>query len=126
MIHTEVLKISDMHSVLISMEKVQKDGLFIKMHNLKDLESKEFFLVKKSNQAYSKLERHAGIDLIQREDFRSFVYDLTFASNIPSKDVLMANVAFQQEQHFMRNLDFSQSTSDNYSDSILESIITPP
>lgn len=49
MIHTEVLKISDTHSVLISMEKVQKDGLFIKMHNLKDLESKEFFLVKKSN-----------------------------------------------------------------------------
>jgi hypothetical protein len=50
--------------VLISLEKVQKDGLFIKIHNMRDLESKEFFLVKKSNMAFSKLERNAGLDLI--------------------------------------------------------------
>ena len=64
LIHSECLKISDSKTVLISIEKLQKDGMFVKIHNLKDLESKEFFLVKKSNSAYCKLEKNAGLDLI--------------------------------------------------------------
>eukprot|EP00347_Sterkiella_histriomuscorum_P013376 403364949 len=125
LIHSECLKISDSKTVLISIEKFQKDGMFVKIHNLKDLESKEFFLVKKSNSAYCKLEKNAGLDLIQKEDFRSLIYDLTFASNIPSNEVLMASFAHQQEQQFMKNLDDFQP-SDNFQNSVIEQLSQPP
>jgi hypothetical protein len=40
---------SDNHIVLVSAEKIKNDGYFIKLNDLKEMSSEEFFLVKKSN-----------------------------------------------------------------------------
>ena len=64
---------------------------------MKELASEEFFLQKKSNGQYSRLSRSAGLDYVMKEDFRNLIFDLTFAINAPSKQVLIANMAYHQE-----------------------------
>lgn len=69
---------------MISAEKLKSDGFLIKMHDLKDLASEEFFLIRKTNGNFTRLNRSAGLDLIIKEDFRNMIFDLTFAISIPS------------------------------------------
>lgn len=54
------------------------------MHNLNDLASEEFYLVKKSNNSYTRLNRRAGVGLVIKDEFRNLIFDLTFAVNVPS------------------------------------------
>ena len=70
--------------ILVTCEKLQRDGLLVKVHDLKELASEEFFLVRKSNGQYSKLPKSAGLDLVIKEDFRNLIFDLTFALTVPS------------------------------------------
>ena len=65
--------------VLISIEKVISEGLFIKIHDIKELLTEEFFLIKKSAGQYSRIARNQGGGFILKEDFRNLIYDLTFS-----------------------------------------------
>ena len=91
------MRISEHQLILLSAEKINKDGFLIKMHDLRELASEEFFLVRKSNTQYTRLNRSAGLDLVVKEEFRNLVFDLTFAINIPSNQVLLANMSFHSE-----------------------------
>lgn len=84
MIFSECMKISDETLVVVSIEKLKQDGFLIKMHDLNELASDEFYLVKKTNNTYIRLNRSAGADLIIKEELRSLIFDLAFAVSIPS------------------------------------------
>lgn len=90
------------HLVLLTFERFQEDGYLIKLHDMKQGASEEFFIVKKSNGQYARLTRQAGIEAIlsngkEHEELRNLIFDLTFTLGIPSQQILYANLAAAAE-----------------------------
>ena len=82
LVHTECLFLQKDHMILISVEKVQDEGLLVKMHDLLYLTSEEFYLVRKSNGHFTRLNAKLGEALEFKEDFRNLVVDLTFKAPV--------------------------------------------
>jgi len=80
LLHTECLQLSPGHLLIICVEKIQNDGLFIKMHDLKNLAGEEFYLVRKTNGTFVRLNLSDGLALVHKEEFRNMVFDLAFST----------------------------------------------
>lgn len=72
------MRLADGHHVLVSVEQIQEQGLLIRMCDLKECRAVSFGLVRKQNRQYSQLDEGQCLDLLMKEDFRSFIYELTF------------------------------------------------
>jgi hypothetical protein len=67
--------------LLFSLEKLQKDGFLVRIHDLRHIVTEEFFLISKSNGIYSKQPRSKCKDMVFKEDFRAMVQGLTFQTD---------------------------------------------
>ena len=102
-LHTECMKFLDTHHVphllIVTFERFPDDsGFLIKIHDLKVPFSEEFFILRKSNNQFSKLSRAAGIEKLlangkEHEELRNLMFDLTFTLSVPSQQILYANIA---------------------------------
>mmetsp|Transcript_9734 Transcript_9734/g.9456 ORF Transcript_9734/g.9456 Transcript_9734/m.9456 type:complete len:353 (+) Transcript_9734:1213-2271(+) len=103
-IYSHCMKLKGTHVILLSVEKVVDEGVFMKIHDLKEFTSEEFFLIKKSSGQYSRLTLQQGGGFIIKEDFRNLIYDLTFSyqPQMPSGQVLATNVQYHKELHGMK------------------------
>ena len=107
-LHSEVLKFKDAHQVphmlIVTFERFPEDsGFLIKLHDLKVPSSEEFFIIRKSNNQFSKLSRVAGIEQLlangkEHEELRNLMFDLTFTLSVPSQQILFANIAQMEHQ----------------------------
>jgi len=64
--------------ILISVERIQNDGLLVKLHDTKYLASDQFYLIRKSNGHLTRLNLDANLDLVYKPEFRDMVYHLAF------------------------------------------------
>ena len=76
--HSECIQIKQEHLVLVCVERIQNDGLLVKMHDLKLMTSDEFFLVRKSNGHLTRLNTNQNLALTYTEEFRNMVFELSF------------------------------------------------
>jgi hypothetical protein len=107
-LHTECLKFFDTHQVphmlIVTFERFPDDsGFLFKIHDLKVPSSEEFFILRKSNNQFSKLSRAAGIERLlangkEHEELRNLMFDLTFTLSVPSQQILYANIAQMEHQ----------------------------
>lgn len=97
---------------MVCVEKIQNDGLLVKLHDLKYLTSDEFYLVRKSNGHYARLNTSENISLVYREEFRNLVYDLAFSQQTHGQEIMIANIAQTQEKLSMLGQDPSQATEE--------------
>jgi hypothetical protein len=80
-VHSECMRIAEGHHVLVSVEQIQEQGLLIKMYDLLECTAVSFSLLRKQNGQFSKLEEERALDLLMEQDFRNFIYELTFITN---------------------------------------------
>ncbi|CDW76064.1 UNKNOWN [Stylonychia lemnae] len=128
-IYAETLKISEHQQILISCEKFQTDDFYVKIHDLKELASESFTLIKKANNKYHKLSRNASHDIMDKNEFRNHIYDLTFTTSIPSNHAILASMDYLQEQQYMRGVEQNmQSSTLSHESQIdpLHSLMQPP
>ena len=54
-IHSEVIIVGKDHLVMVCVERIQNDGFLVKLHDLKQITSDEFYLVRKPNGHLTRL-----------------------------------------------------------------------
>lgn len=59
------------------------------MHELLECKSVYFSLMRKENGQFARLDEESQLDLIIKDDFRNFIYDLTYIVNKMSNETLM-------------------------------------
>jgi hypothetical protein len=69
-----VIYVEHEHIILVSVERIQNDGLLIKLHDTKFLASDQFYLIRKTNGHLTRVNLDATIDLIYEPEFRHMVY----------------------------------------------------
>jgi hypothetical protein len=93
-VHSECMRITDGHHVLVSVEQIQQQGLLIKMHDLLECKAVGFSLLRKQNGQFSKLSDESTLDLLMKRDFRGFIYELTFVVDKQANEVLMQSMQY--------------------------------
>ena len=100
------MRITDGHHVLISVEQIQQQGLLIKMYDMLECKSINFSLLRKPNGQFTRLSEDSSLDLLMKdtrdgkphkedlEDFRNFIYELTFVVNKQANENLMHNMQY--------------------------------
>lgn len=79
-VHSEAIEIKDGHLALVSVEKLSNNNLQIKLHDMKQMASISYILIKKTNGDYYRLPpKNSTEGLHLNEDFRTMVFDLLFA-----------------------------------------------
>jgi len=70
------------------------------MYDLLECKSVSFSLLRKQNGQFSKLGDENTLDLLMKQDFRNFIYELTFICNKEQNELLMENMQyiFRDEQ----------------------------
>ena len=64
------------------------------MYDLLECKSVCFSLMRKENGQFSKLTEESTLDLLMKEDFRNFIYELTFVHNKQANEALMHNMSY--------------------------------
>ena len=93
-IHTECMKITDGHHVLISIEQIQKEGIMIRMFDLLECKAVTFSLLRKQNGQYARLADESQLDLLMKQDFRNFLYELQLHVNKQANETIIRNYSF--------------------------------
>jgi len=88
------MRISEGHHVLVSVEQIQQQGLLIKMYDLRECKAVSFSLLRKQNGQYSKLGEERTLDLLIKQDFRNFIYELTFVVDEQANENLMQSMRY--------------------------------
>jgi hypothetical protein len=100
-VHSECMRITDGHHVLVSVEQIQQQGLLIKMYDMLECKSVNFSLLRKPNGQFTRLSEDSSLDILMKdkrggkpneedlEAFRNFIYELTFVVNKQANENLM-------------------------------------
>ena len=80
--------------MLVSVEQIQQQGLLIKMYDLRECKAVSFSLLRKQNGQYSKLGEERTLDLLIKQDFRNFIYELTFVVDEQANENLMQSMRY--------------------------------
>ena len=59
------------------------------MYDMQECKSVGFSLIRKDNGQFTRLDQESSIDLLIKEDFRSFIYELTFVDDRQANQNLM-------------------------------------
>lgn len=51
------------------------------MFDMQECKSVSFSLIRKDNGQFTRLDQESSLDLLIKEDFRSFIYELTFVDD---------------------------------------------
>ena len=97
-IHSEVINAGKDHLIMVCVERIQNDGFLVKLHDLKLITSEEFYLVRKSNGHLMRFNLSQNLQLMYQEDFRNLIFDLAFAQQTQSQDLLLQNLTFASEK----------------------------
>jgi len=103
-IHSECMGISDGHHVLVTVEYIQQQGLLVRMHDMLECKSVCRSLVRKENGDFACLPEDSALDLLMKEDFRHFIYEVTFVVNQEETENVMRNMQylFREDQAMPR------------------------
>ena len=93
-IHSECMKIQDNHSILITIEYIQQQGLLIRMHDILECVTADFSLFRKQNGHFTPLGEESTLDLLVKEDFRNFIYELTYVVDKEENENHMRNCQY--------------------------------
>ena len=66
----------------------------IKMYDLLECKAVNFSLLRKQNGQFSKLNEDSTLDLLLNQDFRNFIYELTFVVNKTANESLMQTMQY--------------------------------
>ena len=96
--------IADGHHVLATVEYIQQQGLLIRMHDMLECRSVSRSLVRKQNGDFASLPEDGALDLLMKEDFRHFIYEVTFVINKEETENVMRNMQylFREDQQMPR------------------------
>jgi hypothetical protein len=92
------MEIGKEHFVLICVERTVNNGLLVKMNDLKYMNSDEFYLVRKTNGHFIRLNPSNNLQLCYKEEFRNLIFDLAFSQQISGQEVIEQNLTFTQEK----------------------------
>jgi hypothetical protein len=91
--------ISDGHHILVTVEYIQNQGLLIRMHDMLDCKSVSRSLIRKENGDFACLPDDTDLDLLMKEDqFRNFIYEITFVINKEETENVMRNMLYFREE----------------------------
>jgi hypothetical protein len=64
------------------------------MYDLLECKAVSFSLLRKQNGQFSKLSEESTLDLLLKQDFRNFIYELTFVVNKAANESLMQTMQY--------------------------------
>ena len=64
------------------------------MHDILDCKTADFSLFRKENGHFTRLSDESTLDLLVTEDFRNFVYELTYVVNKEENEIQMRNYQY--------------------------------
>lgn len=70
----------------------------MKLHDLKQITSDEFYLVRKPNGHLTRLNLSQNLQLMYQEEFRNLIFDLAFAQQTQSQDLMLQNLTYAAEK----------------------------
>ena len=60
--------------------------------------SDEFYLIRKSNGHLTRFNLSQNLQLMYQEDFRNLIFDLAFAQQTQSQDLMLQNLTYASEK----------------------------
>ena len=64
------------------------------MHDMLECKSVNFSLLRKQNGQFTRLSEDSSLDLLMKDDFRNFIYELTFLVNKQANESAMHNMQY--------------------------------